>query len=116
MLLPGNITLYWLDVWISEYQELLKLQTKFAWFSVSVKDMHLFMGGSWKAFWNKRTGKNIKGQASPQVVITVYSLWKRTKHLDMMQDFKKIIYNMIQGYFVQEVVGAVKPVHYEQST
>lgn len=30
--------------------------------------------------------------------------------------FKKSIYNMIQGYFVQEVVGAVKPVHYEQST
>lgn len=29
---------------------------------------------------------------------------------------KKSIYNMIQGYFVQEVVGAVKPVHYEQST
>lgn len=23
---------------------------------------------------------------------------------------------MIQGYFVQEVVGPVKPVHYEQST
>lgn len=23
---------------------------------------------------------------------------------------------MIQGYFVQEVVGAVRPVHYEQST
>lgn len=25
------------------------------------------------------------------------------------------IYNMIQGYSVQEVIGAVEPVHYEQS-
>lgn len=28
----------------------------------------------------------------------------------------KIIYNIIQGYFVQEVVWPVIPVHYEQST
>lgn len=54
-----------------------------------------------------------QSQASPQVVNTVYekepNTWIRCK-------FKKIIYNMIQVYFVQEVVEAVKPVHYEQST
>lgn len=56
---------------------------------------------------------NIKPSNPPQAVITAHekqpNTWIRCK-------FKKIIYNMIQGYFVQEVVGAVKPVHYEQST
>lgn len=46
VLLPGNIGLFWLDVWISGYGELLKLEIKFGWLSVSFKDRHLFTGGS----------------------------------------------------------------------
>lgn len=40
---------------------------------------------------------------------------KGNKHLNNMHGLK-IIYNIIQGYFVQEVVWPVIPVHYEQST
>ena len=42
--------------------------------------------------------------------------WRIKRATRLHEKFKKIIYNMIQGYSVQEVGGVVKPVHNEQST